>query len=183
MAELELRRFGREDYRLLIEWVPTLEALKQWAGLNFRFPLDEPQLDAYLDGENADPPIRRVYKAVELVNGETAGHIALNHLDFANRSATVSRVMVAPGLRRKGLGTRMVEKILEVGFEELKLHRIELAVFDFNRSAIACYEKVGFKTEGYFRDVLKVGDAYWSQYRMAILEKEWRIHRREPLTG
>lgn len=62
-----------------------------------------------------------------------------------------------------------------MGFTELGLHRIDLIVFDFNVSAIKCYEKAGFKTEGLKRDIRKMGDEFWSAYEMSILEDEWMI--------
>ena len=48
----------------------------------------------------------------------------------------------------------MVQQILIIGFEQLRLHRIELVVFDFNQAAIRCYERVGFRTEGRLRDIV-----------------------------
>ena len=45
---------------------------------------------------------------------------------------------------------------------------------DFNKSAIACYEKAGLKIEGTFRDVRKINDEYWSLINMSILENEYK---------
>ena len=52
----------------------------------------------------------------------------------------------------------MMMEILKIAFDELQLHRVSLGVFDFNHSAIACYEKVGFVKEGLLRDARKMGD-------------------------
>jgi RimJ/RimL family protein N-acetyltransferase len=69
----------------------------------------------------------------------------------------------------------MINAILKFGFEALELHRISLGVYDFNTSAIRCYEKCGFVREGVQRDVLKYQkDEYWSLLEMSILEHEWR---------
>ncbi len=53
-------------------------------------------------------------------------------------------------------------EILKVAFDELHLHRVSLGVFDFNSSAIACYEKAGFKKESLRRESRKIGEEYWS---------------------
>jgi RimJ/RimL family protein N-acetyltransferase len=79
----------------------------------------------------------------------------------------------AKNIRGQGIGELMVKEILKIAFEELKLHRVTLGVFNFNKSAIACYEKVCFKKEGLFRDSCKIGNEYWSQWEMSILENEW----------
>jgi RimJ/RimL family protein N-acetyltransferase len=68
----------------------------------------------------------------------------------------------------------MINAIVEIAFETFKLHRVDLGVFDFNKSAIACYEKAGFKIEGTLRDCRKVNDEYWSLINMSILEEEYR---------
>lgn len=67
----------------------------------------------------------------------------------------------------------MMKEILKVVFDELKLHRVSLGVFDFNLSAIACYEKTGFIKEGLLRDSIKNDDEYWNLWEMSILENEW----------
>ena len=33
------------------------------------------------------------------------------------------------------------------------MHRVGLGVFDFNDSAIACYERAGFRREGVLREI------------------------------
>src|SRR4051794_4819777 len=43
-----LRPFEREDFKRLISWLPTSEALGQWCASFFAFPLDEDQLQRYL---------------------------------------------------------------------------------------------------------------------------------------
>ncbi len=77
--------------------------------------------------------------------------------------------------RGRGIGVRMMKEILRVAFDELHLHRVSLGVFDFNTSAIACYEKAGFKKEGLLREIRKIGDEYWSLWEMSILEDEWQV--------
>jgi RimJ/RimL family protein N-acetyltransferase len=87
----------------------------------------------------------------------------------------IGRVLVGDkNQRNKGIGMDMVNSVLEIAFNTLKLHRVDLGVFDFNKSAIACYEKAGFKIEGKFRDCRKMNEEYWSLINMSILEEEYR---------
>ena len=67
----------------------------------------------------------------------------------------------------------MMREILQLGFHEMRLHRIELVVFDFNAAAIACYEAAGFRTEGLLRDIVQVGGKYWHWRAMSILDHEF----------
>ena len=103
------------------------------------------------------------------------GHIELNNIDLRNKSARVCRVLVGePSLRGRGIGTQMMRRLLKIGFDQLGLHRIDLFVFDFNKAAIRCYEKLGFVKEGHLREVRRIGGEYWSLYHMSILEHEWK---------
>lgn len=68
----------------------------------------------------------------------------------------------------------MVRKLLEIGFSQLGLHRIDLRVYEFNASATSCYEKVGFVREGLMRKVQKVDGEYWDAVVMSILKEEWK---------
>jgi RimJ/RimL family protein N-acetyltransferase len=98
----------------------------------------------------------------------------LGKIDRKNKSARVGKVLVGDkNTRGKGIGQQMIKEILKIAFDELQLHRVSLGVFDFNVSAIACYEKAGFIKEGLLRDSRKNGDEYWSLWEMSILENEW----------
>jgi RimJ/RimL family protein N-acetyltransferase len=144
----------------------------------FHYPLDELQLEKYLQVAETDQPARKIFKAVKTNTNEAVGHIELDQIDRHTMSARMSRVLVGDSsLRGKGIGSQMVRQVLQVGFDELGLHRLFLGVFEFNQPAIYCYEKIGFVREGLLRDVLRVGDGYWSAYIMSVLESEWRAQQ------
>ena len=93
------------------------------------------------------------------------GYIQLNNINVRDRSAQVSRVLVAPSFRSKGIGYKMVKRVVEIGFDEFKLHRISLGVFDFNKGAIACYNRVELEQDGILRDCMKVGTDFGVLFR------------------
>jgi RimJ/RimL family protein N-acetyltransferase len=102
------------------------------------------------------------------------GHGELDRIDADAASARVSRVLVAPEIRGKGVGTSIVKEILRKGFEQIHLHRIELQVWEINTAAVTCYINAGFTTEGLLRDARKMNGKYYNVYLMSILEDEWR---------
>jgi RimJ/RimL family protein N-acetyltransferase len=167
-----LESFGRQDFDRLIGWVASAEELMLWAGPIFRWPLDPAQLDRYLAAAEGPGAARRIWRAVE--GAEAVGHVELNAIERTHRTATLSRVLVRPGARGRGVGTAMVRAALAVAFGGLGLHRVDLFVFDTNKSAVACYERLGFRHEGRLRDYRKLGDRYLSSLLMSMLEDEWR---------
>jgi RimJ/RimL family protein N-acetyltransferase len=174
---IRLETFKKEDFQQLINWIDSERLMVNWAGSLFSYPLTEESLEWYIhdtnDMANSDT---FVYKAVEKETGETVGHISLGGISWKNKSARVSRVLVGNTEKRgRGICQGMIQCILELGFDALELHKITLGVYDFNTSAIRCYEKAGFKIEGRLRDTfLYEGDEYWTLVEMGILEDEWR---------
>ena len=101
------------------------------------------------------------------------GEAVLNDIDWENRSANFRIALANSKLFGKGYGTEAAQLILDYGFRTLKLHRIELEVYDFNPRAQHVYEKIGFVAEGTRRDVLLWDGEYHSAIVMSILEQEY----------
>lgn len=173
---IRLEYFTKEDFQQLIEWVDNEDLLKNWAGSLFSFPLTPHSLDWYLDETNdPDNSDALIYKAVSSASGKTVGHISLGSISRKNRSARISRVLVGDSsYKGKGVCTSMVNALLKIAFERLKLHRVALGVYSSNERAVGCYTKAGFTIEGTMRDVLFTNNEYWSLIEMSILEDEWR---------
>lgn len=101
------------------------------------------------------------------------GEVVLNDIDWENRSASFRIALGSSAHFGKGYGSEATRLIVDYGFRVLKLHRIELEVYDFNPRAQHVYEKIGFKREGVRRDVLFWDGAYQSAIIMSILEDEY----------
>jgi RimJ/RimL family protein N-acetyltransferase len=174
---VRLEYFTKEDYDQLINWIDDDWLMQNWTGSMFSYPLNEEKLDWYTKDTN-DPETSDalVYKVIDNSTEQVVGHISLGSISRKNRAARISRVLVGKTSERgKGYCKSMIMEILRIGFENLKLHRISLGVYDFNTSAINCYEKCGFVKEGVSRDVLLYEGEYWSLVEMAILEDEWKV--------
>lgn len=171
---IELKYFEQPDFTQLIEWIDSPAFLLQWGGPGFTYPLDEKQLEQYIQKANDIDSDHLIYKVMDTETADVVGHISLGKIDRKNESARVGKVLVGNrNARGQGIGQLMMIEILKIAFRELNLHRVSLGVFYFNTSAIACYEKAGFKKEGLLRDSRKNGDEYWSLWEMSILENEF----------
>lgn len=173
---IKLAYFERNDFDQLMEWINDDELLMNWSGSLFSYPLTTKSLEWYIDDVNdINNSDVFIYKALDITTGNTVGHISLGSISKKNKSARISRVLVG-GIdsRGKGYCQQMVKNVLKIGFEELKLHRISLGVYNFNLAAISCYQKSGFIIEGTTRDVLNYKGEWWSLIEMSILEDEWK---------
>jgi RimJ/RimL family protein N-acetyltransferase len=169
VTDVELRPLEPADFPTLVSWVHSAEFLLQCAGPGFRYPLTEDQLEAHYRGCTADPPVREMWKAVEAGAPAMIGHVELSSLDRTGLSATVSRVIVGdPRRRGEGIGTAMMRLVIERAFGPLGLRALDLYVFDFNKRAIDCYGRVGFRIDVRMENVRRMGDTYWSMFRMVL---------------
>lgn len=76
----------------------------------------------------------------------------------------------------QGYATEALKRILEYGFTELKLHRIEAGCAVDNKGSIRVLEKVGMTREGRKRKVLPLKNGWSDNFHFAILETdEYRL--------
>lgn len=167
---IKLVSFKRSDFKQLINWINSEEFLIQWSGNAFTFPLNEQQLEKYIESTNT-----LAFKVIDKETSDDIGHISLGQIDNINKSARIGKVLVGnTKMRGRSIGKHMMKAVLHIAFEELKLHRVTLGVYDFNTSAISCYEKIGFVKEGLLRESKRVGETYWNLWEMSMLEYEWK---------
>ncbi|GLB61038.1 GNAT family N-acetyltransferase [Cytobacillus sp. NCCP-133] len=170
---IKLEPFTEKDFDLLLSWITTTELMVQWRIAHFKFPVDHGQLAKYISSANQSNSTEYIYKVIETETEATVGHISLGRIDWTNETGRIGKVFVTPAARGKGYASEMIRQILAIAFNELKLNRVSLGVFDFNRGAIKVYEKAGFQKEGLLRQTNKVKGEYWNLIEMGILRSEW----------
>lgn len=116
--------------------------------------------------------ISRPYEWTIELKGRMIGTTRLT-LGITDNGGRYSIGIFDEGLYSKGVGTKVTKAILNFAFNELKLHRVDLRVLEFNHRAICCYEKCGFIKEGIEREGVCIDDLYYSDIMMSILKKEY----------
>ena len=102
------------------------------------------------------------------------GTIALIRLDWRSRKAELGRVLVYPAEHRsQGYGAEMCRLALGYAFGHLNLNRVHLDVYADNASAIALYEKLGFREEGRLRQHVFREGAYRDVLVFSLLADEF----------
>lgn len=75
--------------------------------------------------------------------------------------------------RKKGIGTFAIESIIEHGFFNLNLRRLQLEVLEYNKVAQNLYKKVGFKEEGRKRKAVFKNGKYVDEIIMGLLREDY----------
>ncbi len=104
------------------------------------------------------------------------GDIALFGARPKNRCAAIALALGREHIGR-GYGSDAVQVIVDYGFREMGLHRIQLEVWSFNAAAIRVYAKVGFVEEGRRRGLVWHDGQWYDAIMMSILDHEWQARR------
>lgn len=161
---IELKPFTENDFETFKSWVSNAEELFQFAGPIFNFPLTDEQLRDYLKMKDKMP-----LKVVLKETNETIGHCELN---FENGNNRLSRILVGKkGLRGQKIGEQIVREMVKLFFQNPEINEVDLNTFDWNKAAINCYEKVGFKINPEKSDKMTVNGNEWTRINMSFKRK------------
>ena len=100
------------------------------------------------------------------------GTCGFTTIDTANNSAEIGYV-INPDFHGMGLGTEAVERVIEFGFEELGLNRIQARFMQDNIRSRKLMERVGMTFEGFSRNAVYVKGEYRTVGICSILRSEW----------
>jgi RimJ/RimL family protein N-acetyltransferase len=165
--KVRLRPVQESDLPKFVEWLADRE-VTQWLSDVEAPTLQEEQ--EWYDRRRADPD--SVNWAIETVDGRLLGSVELRAVP-ARRKAELGIGIFDKTQWDLGFGTETVRLILEFGFGELELNRIELTTAEENSRAIRCYEKVGFVREGVRRQDRMIDDRFGNTVMMSVLREEW----------
>jgi len=168
-----LREYRKEDLPYMRKWVNDIE-ITQYLSNIFLYPhtLNETEnfLNNILQGASNFKGFVIAHKDTE----EYIGQIDLIKIDWVNRVGTLGIVIGTKDNLSKGYGSEAIKLIQEFAFNKLNLHKLDLEVRAYNKRAISCYEKCGFKEEGRIRENFFVDGKYTDTLFMGILKKEYK---------
>lgn len=171
---IELQSFSQEDIKQFISWVTDERFLLQFAGPQYKIDSLQEQLLEQIKDSNSKMPQSLLYRVVDLLQNEVIGHIQLLRIDWDKRVATIGRVIIGnEEMRGKGIGAKVMDSLLKIAFGDLDFQEIYLSVYEFNLSAIKCYEKVGFESISIIENGTQYKGETWGVIRMAISKEKY----------
>jgi RimJ/RimL family protein N-acetyltransferase len=181
-----LRALETRDLPHLLEAYKNLDLQLQTDG--DAPPMSDVQVRAFWEDIIGNPGAELRYFAIEPVAGsagagEMIGTCSLQHIDLRNRHAELGIWLVSEQWHGKGLGTEAVRLLLDYAFEVVRLDKVYLGVYDFNKGGLRAYERAGFRYEGRLRQMIYYDGRYWDEWAMGILRSEWEQYRQPPADG
>ena len=112
--------------------------------------------------------------AIYAKDGRHIGSTGLHSIDRKNSNAVWGIVIGEKSCWGQGLGTDALKTVLKYVFNKLKLNRVELAVFPFNKRGFRCYKKCGFKVEGMKRQAVYKNGKFIDEIIMGITKSDYK---------
>jgi ribosomal-protein-serine acetyltransferase len=171
---LMLRPFHRRDVgsldRSIRESLPDLETWLPWAvgydrGVAQRFVRES--VAAWSEGKAFDFAIRLLDDPDRHI-----GNVSVWHVSQQNRVGEIG-YWVHSDFANAGIATEATARTLQIGFEELNLHKVTLRIAVGNDRSERVAEKLGFLKEGTLRDEVRVGAEWIDHTIWSLLDSEW----------
>lgn len=109
-----------------------------------------------------------------LLDDKVIGDIALQDIDWKNRSCSLGMGFAKIEHRNKGYGSEAISLILEHAFDNIGLERIIANTLEQNISAQKSLEKVGFVLEGRERKAVYFAGKRFDRLNFAMLVEDYR---------
>jgi len=102
------------------------------------------------------------------------GNCGLKKIDPRSLQAELWIYLEEGSLGRE-YGTEAIQLLVKYGFDFLNLNRIYLYLMDYNKQAQRAFERVGFKTEGRFRQHVFINGSFHDTIWMGLLRREFKV--------
>lgn len=114
-----------------------------------------------------------VFAIIDKTTERLIGNCGLHNLDQVNRCTEIGIFIGDKAYWNKGFGTEALFLLLDYCFNIQNLNSVMLIVKEFNKRAIRCYEKCGFKKIGVRRQAVIHGKRTWGELYMDLLASEF----------
>ncbi|HBO24110.1 MAG TPA: GNAT family N-acetyltransferase [Providencia sp.] len=113
-----------------------------------------------------------VTQFVAMLDDKVVGLLVINQASQARRKHVATfGITVSEAHQGKGIGSQLMQVMVDYCDNWLNIHRIELEVFATNESGVGLYEKFGFELEGKMRDYAFRDGQYVDAVMMSRIKK------------
>lgn len=163
--------FETGDAAIIARWSRDAEYLRRLGSAPTR-PESEADISKLIEEWRADKTgynftIRRIADDVII------GTVGLFGILWNHRTAWIGIGIGEPAYQGKGYGREAMALVIDYGFAELNLHRIQLNVYSYNTPAIRVYEALGFQREATLRQSVQRDGNVYDTYLYGLLRHEW----------
>lgn len=169
-----MRRFIYEDNHSMRKyWISDPEVQKMYSEPIYTTTEEVNELlKKYIDSYEKDNYYRWAITLKD--SAECIGQIAYFLVDEKNNWGEIE-YCIGREFQNNGYITEAVKSIVRYGFEQMKLHKVQVCHKSNNPKSARVIEKSGFIYEGKLRDYFFMDGEYISRLYYSILEEEWNL--------
>ncbi len=145
----------------LREWLPWVDNMQTVA--NFR---------QYIINSKKQAADKTDFSFAIIIDKNIVGRIGMHHINQQNKIGEIG-YWLANGLQGRGIITNCCKALINYGFNELGLNRIEIKCGVGNEKSCAIAEKLHFKPEGILRGSELLNGKFIDLHLYAMLNDDW----------
>ena len=164
---MKIREHTKEDIPLRVKWLNNPKVNKligDEPGKETDLQKQKDWFDNYEKDEN-----KKFFTICD--NELPIGIVGLSNISENNKNADLFIAIGEDEYRGKGFGKESMKWILNFAFEELKLNKVNLGVFEENESAVMLYKNIGFEIEGIMKEEVYFDGKFHNFLSMAIFKR------------
>jgi len=119
---------------------------------------------------------KMVVWAIADLNDRLIGIAGYWRMQLEHQRSEVGYLLDAP-YQGQGLGTEALQAVLDFGFRELKLHKIEADVDPRNTASLRLLGRFGFQKEALFRENRYFAGEFHDSCWLGLLRSEWETFK------
>lgn len=124
-----------------------------------------------------------LFLLTEKISNSIIGRCGLHNWNAAHHRAEIGYHMIDENFKGKGLMTEAVSAIIDYGFNQLNLHRIEALVGSSNIPSLKILAHHHFVKEGVLRQHFFTADKYEDSVVFSILYHEYMANKNDKTTN
>ena len=169
---LILRRFEyTDDEAMLKNWVADEKIQLMYSEPVYSTKAEvKGLLDKYIGSYEREDYYR--WAVIEKASGECIGQIAYFLVDSKNHFAEIE-YCIGSEFQCKGYATEATKAVIDYGFNEINLHKVQICTKTINAPSKRVIEKCGFTYEGTLRDYFCMNGKYVGRLYFSILRSEY----------
>lgn len=173
---IRLTSIKESDRTILEEWFNDVGFLRHYDMLP-AIPHTSNDVDEMINGFK-NTKDRYLFAIRDMESSELLGVVGFDEIIWSNGTAMVFIGIGNKKYRGKGIGNEALNLLLDFGFNELNLYKLQLNVLSYNDAAIKLYENCGFVKEGNYREYILRDGLRYDLYLYGLLKREYEtVHK------
>jgi len=129
------------------------------------------KIKPFIDAKEIDPQSKYTWN---IKINETKEFIGLAGINLSIDRFKIGEIFykLSPEYWGKGFATEVALKMIEIGFDKFKLHRIQAGCAVKNFKSVRVLEKAGMTKEGIYRKILPIRGEWIDSFIYSIIEDE-----------